>query len=56
MSDELPPTQDILEMLQRMHTTAASSESSAGSHASSARQDQLAAKYRDAAKRAGGAR
>lgn len=41
---------DIARMLQRMHNDAAKDESKAGLHASSAKHEQLAAKYRDIAK------
>lgn len=49
-SDE-QPSEDValLQMLARMANDAAASESKAGRHASSARHEQLGAKYRNAA-------
>lgn len=47
--DKTPSRADVLAMLARMHQTAADSEAAAGRHGPGAAQDQLAAKYRDAA-------
>lgn len=48
-NDEAPAHADVLAMLARMHRGAADDEAAAGRYQSSAAQDQLAAKYRDAA-------
>ncbi len=45
----MPSGKAVAEMMHRMHTDAARSESKAGWHASSAKHEQLAAKYRNAA-------
>lgn len=48
-NNQPPSRAEVLRMLQRMHNTAAADESREGRHASSARHEQLAAKYRNAA-------
>lgn len=52
MSTSDESTDPVLDMLNRMHSDAAQDESEAGSHASSSKHEQLAAKYRDAKKKA----
>jgi hypothetical protein len=47
--DQRPSTQDVQEMLQRMHNAAAADCSNAGWHAASAKHEQAATKYRNAA-------
>ncbi|MDQ3405246.1 MAG: hypothetical protein M3548_17950 [Actinomycetota bacterium] len=48
--DNMPDSDAVASMLQRMAKTAADSEAQAGKHGSSAEYDQLSAAYRDARK------